>query len=81
MVILPETNNNVAKQIAERIRKAVKSLSSAEVPSQITMSLGVTTLTKWDSEVTLIKRADEALYLAKENGRDRVEMNIELHKN
>ncbi|MEA3406140.1 MAG: GGDEF domain-containing protein, partial [Pseudomonadota bacterium] len=81
MVILPETNDSVAKQIAERIREAIKNLTSAEVPTQITMSLGVTTLTKWDSEATLIKRADKALYLAKERGRDRVEVDIELHIN
>jgi len=78
LVVLPETNNIVATQVAERIRETIKDLTSTDVPSQITMSLGVTTLTKWDSEATLIKRADKALYQAKENGRDRVEVEIEL---
>ncbi len=74
VVILPETDGEMALQMAERVRLAIKELSSSDVPTQITISVGVTALTKWDSETTLMKRADSALYRAKDQGRDRVEL-------
>ncbi|MDQ7073420.1 MAG: diguanylate cyclase [Gammaproteobacteria bacterium] len=38
----------------------------------MTVSVGVTMLRSTDTPQTLIERADEALYLSKENGRNRI---------
>jgi len=43
----------------------------------VTISLGVTAITDQDETMDqMVKRADDALYKAKENGRDRVEQKI-----
>lgn len=79
IVVLPETTLECAKQTAERLRQAVIELGSDKVPTPISISLGVATLTQWDSEDTLLKRVDQALYQAKQNGRNRVEVAIDYH--
>jgi PleD family two-component response regulator len=43
---------------------------------KLTASFGVALLAPGDSAQTLMQRADRALYLAKERGRDRVEMAV-----
>ena len=75
-VILPETDLPGAKVVAERIRKAVAEIEVAHAGRKfgLTVSLGVSLLQ--DGETTMeaaMKRADDALYLAKKNGRNRVE--------
>ncbi|MDG6777179.1 diguanylate cyclase [Thiomicrorhabdus sp. zzn3] len=74
LVLLPETGLHEAQQIAERLRERIETLESIEVPVKVTVSFGVAQLTKWDTEFTLLKRVDIALYRAKENGRNRVEV-------
>lgn len=74
VVILPETELQQAHALAERIRLAVAEMGQTEVPLQITVSLGVLQTYQWDSVHTLYKRLDEALYRAKENGRNRTEV-------
>lgn len=77
-ILLPETGIITAKEIAERIRKAVAAevVEAENGPVRITVSMGVAAGTGKDVEIdTLLERADAALYLAKQNGRDRVEMN------
>ena len=81
-IILPETDQQGAKQIAEVIRKNVVGLdlehTSSKVASVITLSLGVASiLPDRDSQPSLlIEAADRALYQAKGNGRNRVEVNL-----
>ncbi|NPA72201.1 MAG: diguanylate cyclase [Gammaproteobacteria bacterium] len=72
MIILPETELSEAQQTAERLREIIANSSSEEFPTPLTVSFGVAHITKWDSEKTLLKRIDQALYLAKERGRNRV---------
>ena len=74
MVLLPQTDKEAAFKIAERIRLAVSGLSSEDVPNRVTISCGVAHLNNWDTDKTFVKRADQALYRAKELGRDRVEI-------
>ncbi|WP_237261611.1 sensor domain-containing diguanylate cyclase [Thiomicrorhabdus immobilis] len=77
-IIMPETNLHDAEQTAERLRKAIEELPQSTLPTQLTVSFGVAAMTRWDNDKTLLKRADQALYRAKENGRNRVEIAIEL---
>ena len=70
VVILPETDSEGAMRAAERIRKAIEEAAWTLRP--VTASFGVTTLhTNTESPQTLISEADEALYAAKRNGRNR----------
>ena len=74
ILILPKTKYPFALNVAERLRKAIEEelLDSY----QIKASLGVTTFEKGDTYTTLIHKADEALYQAKANGRNRVELKL-----
>ena len=76
VILLPGTAENGAIQIAERVRSNVEALS---IPSdeggdtRITVSIGVITVVpNMNSSITdFIKKADKALYKAKETGRNR----------
>ncbi|KNZ40319.1 sensor domain-containing diguanylate cyclase [Acetobacterium bakii] len=72
MVILPDTDEKVAVELAETIRKEV---SENRFPKQegITISLGVSVFSDDASVDTIIFRADQALYRAKNNGRNQVQ--------
>ncbi|OGW36559.1 MAG: hypothetical protein A2Y97_03355 [Nitrospirae bacterium RBG_13_39_12] len=61
--------------LAERIRKVVEDYKFDNI-GKITMSLGVTEFKKGDTGDTFIKRADNAVYKAKLEGRNRVAVNI-----
>lgn len=75
-VILPETGVAAALQVAERLRAQVASHSFAAplAALQVTASLGVATLPSpaFDTAEALIRSADDALYHAKHQGRNRV---------
>lgn len=72
-ILLPQTAADEASQIAERIRREVE---KAEFPSrQVTVSIGVAALGKEvDSPRDLISAADVALYAAKNQGRNNVQI-------
>ena len=74
IVILSDTNLQGALVTAERLRVAVETYPFPEVGGEkITMSVGVTELRANDINVnSLIKRADEALYMVKKDGRNSV---------
>ncbi len=71
-VLLPETESAEALEIAERLAEQIRNQKSG-FPFQITASLGVA---KWDIKTDnmdkLMEKADQALYQAKENGRNKV---------
>lgn len=72
--ILPETGLDSARLFAERFRGAVEELTIKAVGTElrVTISLGVAQLKDGDSPGSLLKRADEGLYDAKQSGRNKV---------
>ena len=76
-VILPDTKANDAEVLAERIHKYVARVSLKQPTGRlpITVSIGISCANRKESvePTQLIEEADRALYLAKENGRNRTE--------
>lgn len=72
LIICPETNLLVVTALAERYRQEMERTDFGPV-GQVTSSFGVTAIQEGDDMQTLVRRADEALYRAKESGRNRVE--------
>lgn len=71
MIILPETDLEQAKICGEKIRKAVEDMRFSEKDLHITISGGMVSL-KEQTAIKLIKEADEGLYEAKRNGKNRM---------
>ncbi|CAN5476265.1 hypothetical protein BH11PSE11_BH11PSE11_21300 [soil metagenome] len=75
VVLCPETDLDSAKILAERLRVGVEKMAMPEVPNlaAITISLGVAAIASNDSDISqAIHRADQALYEAKGQGRNKV---------
>ncbi len=76
LVALPETDEAEAVQIAERLRTSTEELTMSTEQGEVrfTISLGVTALEDAnDMDLNeMVKRVDEALYLAKRSGRNQV---------
>ena len=70
LIVMPETDISGGTVLAEKIRVAVAA-NKFPVVSRITASFGVATLTE-EGAAKLLKDADEALYMAKQNGRNQV---------
>ncbi|MDX1389053.1 MAG: GGDEF domain-containing protein, partial [Acidobacteriota bacterium] len=81
-ILLPHTSGEMAAHVAERIRDAARQFVFVETerPTRMTVSAGVATFPSpgIDSAEALIRRADEALYRAKQSGKDRVVVAGEL---
>ncbi|WDE01405.1 EAL domain-containing protein [Thalassomonas actiniarum] len=76
-VVLPATTAQEAAQVAERIRLAVmkQDISLPDGKFNVTSSFGVACWTnKLSNAEAFVSQADEALYVAKETGRNRVEI-------
>ncbi|MDQ0840158.1 diguanylate cyclase (GGDEF)-like protein [Sphingomonas faeni] len=74
-LLLPHTDLDQGTVLAERLRKAIadKPVNVGSALVRITTSVGITTCrSQTDPIDTMMRRADEALYAAKADGRDRV---------
>lgn len=75
-IMLPETGGNRAMEVAERVRQAVAAAEvplESEPPLRLTISIGASALLPGEADIgVLLRRADKALYAAKEAGRNRV---------
>lgn len=76
-ILLPQTDLQGARIVAQQVRTAISSKpivmkSTGSKLGTITLSFGVARLHGGETPENLVKRADEALYLAKANGRNRV---------
>lgn len=74
-IFLPNASSEGTRAVAERLRALVASLPVVTDlgPIGLTVSIGATQYLPGDSSDALLQRADEAMYLAKERGRNRVE--------
>ncbi|MCB1189400.1 MAG: diguanylate cyclase [Leptospiraceae bacterium] len=72
MILLKNTGINGAYHLAEKIRKFVEKIKF-NFDKKVTISLGITEYRQEDTIEAMVERADEALYRAKENGRNRTE--------
>ncbi len=76
VVVMPDTDLAVGSGVAERLRREVADYpfetSGGNLSLDITCSIGVTVSTQGEKSESLLKRADEALYQAKRDGRNRV---------
>ena len=77
VIVMPETDMAVATIVAERLRRRIASepfaINQGSKTIEVTISIGIATLdTVDDNAATILKRADQALYRAKRDGRNRV---------
>ena len=78
-VLLPETDIAGAREIAERLRYLVSSqkVKTSKAKISITISVGVAALSgSCEDLAMLLDWADQGLYLAKRNGKNRVSMAV-----
>lgn len=83
VVLLPRTTLHNARIVAEQIRrriseKKLKRVSTGESLGTITVSLGVSQMREGDTVDSMVDRADKALYLAKQSGRNNVKSEEDL---
>ncbi|MBI5725685.1 MAG: diguanylate cyclase [Planctomycetes bacterium] len=78
LIVLPECEESAARQVAERIRSAIAHApyKTGQDAIMVTASLGVAVIDRIDPAKCddVVKLADEALYRAKDAGRNRVEL-------
>ena len=75
IILLPGTDLDSAMLFAEKLRKLIEKFPFKDV-GKLTASFGAGELEKDESKTTFFEKVDKALYLAKENGRNRVEKSI-----
>lgn len=75
VIIAPDTALEEAFQLAEKVRLAIADHQFEQI-GQITISLGVTELVWHDNIDTISRRVDDALYHAKNQGRNRTEKEL-----
>ncbi len=80
LLIAPGCDLALAQKLAERIRSAIgdEAIDLGEDAAKVSVSLGVTLGTADSDPEFLVALADTALYRAKRNGRNRVEIGLEL---
>jgi diguanylate cyclase (GGDEF)-like protein len=74
IILMPGTDGNAAKACCERVRRAINTEAWSSVADglSVTTSLGMATSEDSTNLETVIRLADQRLYEAKRNGRDRV---------
>ena len=86
-MVLPQTDRRGALTLARQVADAVQALEIANEASEhgvVTVSIGCATMDgveAFDSASSLLKAADEALYRAKHQGRNRVEADLQTSPN
>jgi diguanylate cyclase (GGDEF)-like protein len=78
VILLPDTSMEGAKEVAEKLRQEIEAYKFKDVGT-VTCSLGVSELNKDEDIDLLIRKADQALYVAKEGGRNQVRTLLFCH--
>jgi diguanylate cyclase (GGDEF)-like protein len=73
VILFRNTNISQAKIVCEKLRKRIEN-NTHQTARKVTVSFGLTQHSSSDTCKSMFKRCDEALYFAKENGRNRVEV-------
>jgi diguanylate cyclase (GGDEF)-like protein len=78
VVLLSRVNAKIASQLAEKICREIERdyFVHGKKELKVTISIGGSIITQDDTELSLFKRADKALYRAKNNGRNQVVMDL-----
>jgi len=76
LIVLPGSDRAGAKLVAERLRQAIESDASLELGFTMSFGVSASPAEKFDFE-TLLKETDNALYAAKESGRNRVFVSVQ----
>ena len=73
LVVVAETTNEGLSSLAERIRRDIETMVTEDqrASMRVTISIGISLLADNDNIETLLKKADDALYQAKKEGRNR----------
>ena len=75
VMLLPDSDRDTAVQVAERVRTAIGDLRVLEGDSSVSASFGIAVFPEDAPDAArLVRNADRALYRAKANGRNRVEV-------
>jgi len=79
MVLMPGTHITGAREAANRMRMALEEtpLQVHDASITLTASFGAAVLGSKENQASVLRRADAAMYLAKRNGRNRVEISLE----
>lgn len=76
VVVMPETDASLAYTVAERLRQRVAGepfvVNGGQKAIDVTVSIGMAAIEQGDTMDNLLKRADQGLYAAKRDGRNRV---------
>jgi two-component system cell cycle response regulator len=73
VILFKNTSVNVAKEVAQKLKDKIEE-NQHQIAGKITASFGVTEYKDGDTLESIFKRCDDALYKAKEKGRNRVEV-------
>lgn len=76
VALMPETDSATALTVLEKVRDAIAhaAFNYKDQPMSITLSVGLTEFKTDDSLESAFERADQALYTAKSNGRNRCQL-------
>ena len=75
IILAPETTSEQAERLGEKLRSAIEGYDF-DIEDRVTASFGFTLYRSDSTSEQMIKRADEAMYQAKNNGRNQVVLKI-----
>jgi diguanylate cyclase len=83
VILMENTSIENAFIVADKIRKVLEGIQlkytkTGQIVGKITISAGISAVREGDTRESLVKRADDSLYFAKQNGRNNVKSELDL---